>query len=824
MFSGGQTKKRTNQQGLLNLQGNDVAIDSSSYQSQSRPTRSTVNSSLLSLAGGGNKHEHSRVPIPVASSYQNSPMTSHSPERAIKTAVAYEAVRNVDYDDVPDNAGDAIFMPGTGGGNLTQEIVNRFLQAQEMAERKLAAGGSHLDGRSGGIVNLCLRNRVVRATFLFVAVILLILGVTDVVIEDIKKNKIVVAGDDEISTDADSFYTTSQPNIIFILADDLGYQSMGYNAQDIDFATPHLTALARRGIILDNYYAQEVCTPSRSALLTGRYPLTNGMQYSIIQPTTSYGLSLDEVLLPEVLRDNGYDTYAVGKWHLGHFSPRLLPTARGFDYFLGYNSGEGYYWSKKNPDHKLFTDMLESDAHCYAPYEAEDLHTYSTHLYRDKAIDIIMEQDTSRPFFLYLPFQAVHDPFSDYKHFTGGIPTEYLPEGFYDLIHDNTSVVGHKHRQMTMALSILDEAVGKIYDALLVKGIMENTIIAFASDNGGCYLSGGRNGNLRGQKGSLFEGGSKVDAFIFNPYFSDDVQGTSYSGLMHVTDWMPTLLDLVNITYTPDNGSAFDGFSHAETWASGNVSGESSRDFMLYNYFYGVQGFDFNLWTNGSFAIRDVQYKLMHTYDSNSYGTYLAPDELIDNDDSLAEGTCNQAFAATGTFSYFLFDLVNDPYEKVNLYENDTMADIKDALYAELDRLASNSLPTTEDEKLKNREGLKEWKAHGDYIVPWVKQEDLEDYAGTFPNDCYQLPTSSPTSAPTVTMAPTTRTPSFRPSEEGETLQPTTQEPSVEPSRRPSARPTRKPTLRPTFKPSASKTGPPSEKKPNSPNARKVKR
>lgn len=221
---------------------------------------------------------------------------------------------------------------------------------------------------------------------------------------------------------------STKPNIVFVLADDLAWNSMGYSGFDLIFATPFMTTLAERGIIMSNYYAQEMCTPGRSALMTGRYPLSTGGQFYDVSTRNRWGLNLSEVLLPEILSDNDYISYIVGKWNLGHRSPTYLPTARGFDYFLGYLGGQIYYWSKKVcrhllfsflvailvkvPDDEQFVDLLYSDTSCYSPYNGTDLHTYSTFLFRDKAVQIIEEHDFSSPMFLYLPFQAVHDPFA----------------------------------------------------------------------------------------------------------------------------------------------------------------------------------------------------------------------------------------------------------------------------------------------------------------------------------------------------------------------------------------------------------------------------
>ncbi|KAJ1423509.1 alkaline-phosphatase-like protein, partial [Ochromonadaceae sp. CCMP2298] len=185
----------------------------------------------------------------------------------------------------------------------------------------------------------------------------------------------------ESATQPEPALNASRPNILFILADDLSWNSMGYMDYDLAFATPTLTALALRGVIMTNYYAQELCTPSRAALLTGRYPVSLGMQYGEILPNHQWALGADETLLSQVLRDSGYATSAVGKWNLGHYAPDFLPTARGFDSFLGFLGAESYYWSKYITKEKggavsQVRDFMQANATCYAPYNETDAQVY----------------------------------------------------------------------------------------------------------------------------------------------------------------------------------------------------------------------------------------------------------------------------------------------------------------------------------------------------------------------------------------------------------------------------------------------------------------
>jgi arylsulfatase A-like enzyme len=169
--------------------------------------------------------------------------------------------------------------------------------------------------------------------------------------------------------------------------------------------------------------------------MTGRYPLSVGWQYGDVKDSYDGGLSLNETTIAEVLKANGYVNYIFGKWNLGHESPRYLPTARGFDYFFGYLSSYSTYWSKSDPEHPDFIDLMYADKDCYYQYDSKDMTDYSTTLYRDKAVNRIESHDFSKPIFLYLPFQAVHDPFADATAgFPGGLTKDNIAADTYDYI------------------------------------------------------------------------------------------------------------------------------------------------------------------------------------------------------------------------------------------------------------------------------------------------------------------------------------------------------------------------------------------------------
>ena len=268
--------------------------------------------------------------------------------------------------------------------------------------------------------------------------------------------------------------------------------------------------------------------------------------------------------------------------------------------------------------------------------------------------------------------------------------------------------------QYFKALAIMDGAVEAVTEALAARGVLDNTYIIFASDNGGCPTAGARNAPLRGTKGSLFEGGVRVEAFVYSPLLPSAAAGTTYSHIFHVSDWFPTLLDVAGVTYTvPAGGHRLDGVSHHRALlASGTDDADADaappRDHLLVNYYYDPVEPTKTLWTGKAFAIRNAQYKLMHTYDNKWSATWSIDEEIYEFDDDFTQvgycvcrlgirvaslphspsfasypsrvlhhwmsdreqyGGCSVTTAvSSGTFKYWLFDLDADPYEKENLY------------------------------------------------------------------------------------------------------------------------------------------------------------
>ncbi len=312
-----------------------------------------------------------------------------------------------------------------------------------------------------------------------------------------------------------------RPNIVVFLADDLGSADVGWRGSEI--RTPNLDALARDGVRLEQFYVQPLCSPTRAALLTGRYPFRYGLQVGVIRAISQYGLPLTERTLPQALKEAGYETAIVGKWHLGSFDPAYLPTRRGFDHQYGSYHGLVDYFTHL---HNGALDWHRND------HENHDV-GYTTHLIADEAVRRIEQRDTSKPLFLYVAFNGVHSPFQ--------APRKYVAP--------YTELTGKRkiYAGMTTAL---DEAVGQIVETLRRQNLLDRTIILFASDNGG--PAPGRissNAPFRGGKGSIYEGGMRSPAFV---YWPGQIKPGTVDAPLHIVDWYPTLLNLAGANLRQD--------------------------------------------------------------------------------------------------------------------------------------------------------------------------------------------------------------------------------------------------------------------------------
>jgi arylsulfatase B len=335
----------------------------------------------------------------------------------------------------------------------------------------------------------------------------------------------------------DSVEMTAQPNILVMVADDLGWADVGYHGGDID--TPSLDLLAQQGVQLNRFYTTPICSPTRAALMTGRDPIRLGVAYGVILPWDNIGVHPDEHFMPQSFQDAGYQTAMVGKWHLGHAQMTYHPNNRGFDHFYGHLHTEvGFYPPFANQggkDFQLNGVSINDDG-------------YETYLLADEVSRYIRERDKNRPFFMYMPFIAPHTPLDAPKELQDkykDIDTDLPPARSRqtdDTRRMATMMLQPSARPMYAAVvDAMDQAIGQVLQTLEEEGIADNTIVLFFSDNGGAAYSygGANNAPLRGGKGETFEGGIRVVSLLRWPAMLGS--GQRFDQIMSVMDVFPTL-------------------------------------------------------------------------------------------------------------------------------------------------------------------------------------------------------------------------------------------------------------------------------------------
>ncbi|MDQ3622447.1 MAG: sulfatase-like hydrolase/transferase [Verrucomicrobiota bacterium] len=328
---------------------------------------------------------------------------------------------------------------------------------------------------------------------------------------------------------------SSKPDIVFIIADDLGWADVAFHGGNAP--TPNLDRLKREGVELTQHYVAPVCSPTRAGLMTGRC----WSRFGVSTPVNERALPWDTVTLPRALKAAGYDTCLTGKWHLGS-RPEQGPNHFGFDHSHGSLAGGVSPWNhryKKGPFSVTWhrnEELIEEEGHVTDLIEAEAVRW--------------IESRGQAPFFLYVPFTAVHLPLKEPAEWVARVPA---------------GITGEVARHYAASVMHLDDAVGRIISALEKRGRRENTLLVFTSDNGGSTVENndlkypddncpngkltGNNQPLRGQKGGIYEGGTRVPTLLSWPA---KLKPGTFNGVAQITDWMPTLCALAEAAPAQD--------------------------------------------------------------------------------------------------------------------------------------------------------------------------------------------------------------------------------------------------------------------------------
>ena len=430
----------------------------------------------------------------------------------------------------------------------------------------------------------------------------------------------------------------SKPNVILILADDMGYGDMSRHNGGLS-ETPVLDAFAENSICFSQHYAASpVCNPSRACLLTGRYAHRTG-SIDTYDHLGGERISVRERTMADVFKYNGYATSLVGKWHNGTIGAEYHPNRRGFDEFFGFRGGWQYY----------FEPRLERNGQVLRPTGK-----YVTDVYTDEAIDFVTRKQ-KEPFFLHLAYNCPHFPLeapeSDIAPFCG--------KGFTPAVET-----------LYAMLRNMDRNIGRLFTALQQLGLEENTIVLFSSDNGPDFNGQGEhalrrfNSQLNGHKGLVYEGGIRVPMMLRWP--AGLPQSSAIDAMIHMSDWMPTLLQMTGAQLPPDH-LPLDGRDIAGLLA-GETGDHNPSRFWQFNRYYPYMA--------SNVAMRDGPWKLIYP---RAPQTYRSEDGELDvklkqDPDFLSE---IMSVAPRAEFEYGpplapeLYNLDQDPGETQNLADQE---------------------------------------------------------------------------------------------------------------------------------------------------------
>ena len=412
----------------------------------------------------------------------------------------------------------------------------------------------------------------------------------------------------------------TKPNIIFVLVDDWGYADVGFRNPAIK--SPNFDDLAKTGLLLDRHYVYRYCSPSRASFLSGRWP-HHAHQWNIDPPGAEVGLNINMTILPAKLKQAGYSTHMVGKWHEGFFSKEYLPINRGFD-TSGFLAG--------SEDHMNEMKVCAVDFWKNHGFDSRN-GTYDAYLYRDDLTDIISKHDLSQPFFLYLPLHNVHGPFQ-------------APDEWLNLYPENSTC---KIRRTYQAMvSVADNITGHLVELLKSKNMWDNTFMVVSADNGGAKCMGS-NYPLKGCKGSYFEGGVRSLAFANGGLLPDKMRGTKSEGFIHIADWYTTFCKLAGVNSSDSGPGKFpvDGLDVWPIITGENTTTPHEEIVLGYNY-------TFTTVENAVGAIIMGNYKLI---------VNKQPDDCDHLMWSPLDYPCRNGTTGENCDPYCLYNIVQDPGE-----------------------------------------------------------------------------------------------------------------------------------------------------------------
>jgi len=391
-----------------------------------------------------------------------------------------------------------------------------------------------------------------------------------------------------------------RPNILLILADDLGWGDLACQGAP-DLRTSHIDRLAAEGMRFENFYANcPVCSPTRAALLTGRYPELVGVPGVIrTHAANSWGrLAPGAVLAPSLLRPAGYSTALVGKWHLGLQSPDA-PNDRGFDFFRGFlgDMMDDYF------DHRRHgINYMRRNA------ETIDPEGHATDLFTQWACEYLRDRESNRPFFLYLAYNAPHAPIQP--------PPEWVEK-----VKARQPGISDKRAKLVALIEHMDDGVGRVLDALRETGLDRRTLVLFTSDNGGDIGPGAHNGPWRAGKGTLYEGGLRVPAIARWP---GRIAPAARSPRVALTmDLLPTVCEAAGVGIEHE----IDGASILPTLL-GRPQPDPDRDL-----FWGRREGGHPWWGENVQAVRRGDWKLLRPTPNSPYELYNLKDDPYEKTD-----------------------------------------------------------------------------------------------------------------------------------------------------------------------------------------------